>query len=217
MNVNSGRIDISGKKFGRLKVIEYSHTKRKKAYWKYVCDCENICIVEGSKLRNGHTKSCGCILKEINRSRKINDDVRTRLYKVWRNMKHRCENTNDEHFDYYGGRGIKVCDEWQDFSVFYNWCVKSGYKVGLTIDRKDPNGNYEPSNCRWITLKEQQRNKRSNVYISCHGETKTISEWSRKIGVSRHSIRYWIDKYSGNGELAILEVEKRVNERRCIK
>ena len=194
---------MSGKRFGKLVVTGYSHTINKRVYWKCVCDCGNTCIIHGTKLRNGHTKSCGCIRKIKNHSRKNTNPHHKKIYQVWYNMKNRCENRKNRKFEYYGGRGITICDEWQDFDVFYKWCMESGYSEDLTIDRIDSNGNYEPSNCRWITLEEQQRNKRNNFCIICNGESKTITEWSKILGVTRHSIRYWIEKYNGDSEKAV--------------
>ena len=200
---STGIIDMTGKRFGKLVVTGYSHTINKRVYWNCICDCGNTCAIHGTKLRNGHTKSCGCIKKEACRKRKINKPHYKKIYQVWSNMKNRCKNPNNCKYKYYGEKGISICDEWKDFGVFYEWCINSGYSENLTIDRIDSGGNYEPSNCRWITLEDQQRNKCSNVYISCNGETKTITDWSRTLGVTRHSIRYWITKYNGDAEMAI--------------
>lgn len=211
MKTKSGRKDIVGKVFGRLTVVEYSHTKNKKAYWKCLCACGKECIVEGAKLRNGHTKSCGCLLKDINKSRTVNDEKRRKIYKVWSNMVNRCENAKNSKFVYYGARGITVCDEWKDFNKFYEWCMENGWEIDLTLDRKDNDLHYEPNNCRFISLAEQQRNKRNNLIIFFNGENKTITEWSRDLGVSRRTIKYWLAKYNGNGENAISTIKHRIN------
>jgi hypothetical protein len=106
----------------------------------------------------------------------------TKIYSVWNEMRSRCQNPNDSSYHRYGAKGISVCDEWNDFRVFYPWAMGSGYKEGLTLDRIDPSGNYEPSNCRWITQVEQQRNRGNNVRLEHNGEKLTIKEWCEKLG-----------------------------------
>lgn len=109
-----------------------------------------------------------------------------RLYSIWHNMKSRCYYRKSEKYKDYGGRGIIVCDEWRNnFQAFYDWAMSHGYADDLTIDRKDVNGNYEPSNCRWVTQKEQHNNTRKNHYITYNGETKTAAEWARQYGIHR--------------------------------
>lgn len=110
------------------------------------------------------------------------------LYGVWANMKTRCENPNDKHYSRWGGRGIRVCEEWHDFKRFYDWAISNGYSEGLTIDRIDNNGNYEPSNCRWVTVLEQNQNKRNVILLTHNGETKTCAEWSRMFGLSKNTV-----------------------------
>ena len=113
----------------------------------------------------------------------------TKIYKKWEDMKARCNNPNNKRFKDYGGRGIKICDEWlADFMNFYNWAICNGYKEGLTIERIDNNGNYEPSNCKWITRAEQMKNTRNCHYIEYNGETHCISEWLKILGITSRSI-----------------------------
>lgn len=116
----------------------------------------------------------------------------TRLHNIWDTMKQRCTNINRKDFENYGGRGIKVCDEWLDFNNFYNWAMNNGYEEGLTIERKDFDGNYEPINCEWVTLQQQARNKRQNHFVTINGETKTIAEWSEISGIPPKTLRYRI-------------------------
>lgn len=114
---------------------------------------------------------------------------RTRLYRIFDHMKQRCYNKNNNRYKHYGGRGIVVCDEWNsDFDVFYNWAYENGYDDTLTIDRIDVNGNYEPSNCRWITNLEQQNNKRNNVLLTYNGKTQTMAQWARELNINRYTV-----------------------------
>lgn len=107
----------------------------------------------------------------------------TKIYGVWGHMKSRCYNPKVERYKNYGGRGIKVCDEWQNFEGFYEWAIRSGYKEGLTIDRINVDGDYCPENCRWATKETQMNNTTRNRYVTYKGETHTVSEWSRKLGI----------------------------------
>lgn len=181
---------LIGKRFGRLTVISYSHSHEKyksQTFWSCKCDCGNTVIVSRSNLRkNGGQCSCGCSKKE---RLTIHGHSQDRLYKIWQNMKRRCNNPVHKNFIYYGGRGIKVCDEWMhDFCSFYDWAMNNGYNNNLTIDRIDINGKYEPSNCRWITISEQQSNKSSNNFISYKGEIHTLTEWAEILGINRKTL-----------------------------
>ena len=158
-------IDLTGKKFGRLTVVGYSHKDSHGAcYWECVCKCGSPLIVRGQNLRSGHTQSCGCLQKERVAVANMTHGLKgTRLYRIWIDMKGRCYNPKATCHKDYGGRGITVCDEWKDnFQAFYDWAMPNGYRDDLSIDRIDVNGNYEPSNCRWATASEQQKNKRKN-------------------------------------------------------
>lgn len=181
------KLNLLGQKYGRLTVIDYAdniyYGKRLKSAWKCKCECGNELVVTTDHLRNGHTKSCGCYAKDIfwkwmNKRVYIKHEREsdTRLYEIWSHMKSRC-NINLKHsrrYKDYAGRGIKVCDEWKNnYISFKKWACENGYHDNLTIDRIDVNGNYEPNNCRWVTLKEQCYNKRNNLYFF----GKVLKEW----------------------------------------
>jgi hypothetical protein len=177
------RQDLAGNKYGRLTVISFFTKKHRINYWNCQCECGKLVVVSMYKLLSGHTKSCGCLAKENNQNL-IHGLSKTRLYNTWKNMISRCENRKDKHYNNYGGRGIRVCKEWHDVTVFCNWATKNGYKENLTIDRISNNGNYEPSNCQWITIKEQESNRLDNKFIEYQGERLTYTEWSRRLGGS---------------------------------
>lgn len=175
-------IDLTDKRFGRLTVISFAgQDKHHFAHWLCRCDCGNEKVISGSALRSGVTVSCGCYrLEQANKANTRHNLSHTRIYTEWRHMKDRCLNKNHKAYSYYGGRGISVCPEWiNDVSVFADWAYSNGYKEGLTLDRIDPNGNYEPNNCRWISQAEQMANtRRCRVYeINC--EKHTLSEWCK--------------------------------------
>lgn len=175
-------IDLTGKKFGNLTVIkrlnysEPGHT----FLWECKCDCGNITIVRGTNLKSGHTISCGC-----KKGKTIHNKWGTRLYRIYANMKQRCYNPKNVWYKNYGAREITICQEWlNDFMNFYKWAKTNGYSDNLTIDRIDVNGNYEPSNCRWVNKIIQQNNMRSNRHITYNNETHTIAEWARILKIS---------------------------------
>ena len=203
------RKDLTGMVFGRLTVIARTEdytAKCGKSYAQWLCKCEcgkELVVAQGSLLRS-HTMSCGCLRSDISRDRHItHGDVGTQLYNSWRAMRERCQNENATNYQSYGGRGISVCPEWEDYSSFKNWALSNGYSPGLTIDRIDVNGDYTPSNCRWETRIVQGSNKRNNRNITFNGVTKTLSEWARDIGLHRSSLLNRIDKYGWSLEDAL--------------
>lgn len=186
-------VDLTGKRFGRLTVIKRSGSdKSKHSRWLCKCDCGNETTVTSNCFRN--TKSCGCLAREILSNRMSKHNMYgTRINRIWQRMKTRCNNRNDEHYKNYGARGIKVCEEWNNsengFLNFYNWAMQNGYRDDLTIDRIDVNGNYEPSNCRWVTNFEQQSNKRNNRIVEYLGNKYTISQLGRYLGINKTTLR----------------------------
>ncbi len=172
--------DMTGQRFGHWMVMSRAENSSKhQAQWLCQCDCGVSATILGANLRFGKTKSCGCARTEKTKTHGMGC---TPEYKTWAGMIDRCHNTKNKGYANYGGRGIKVCDRWSDFTLFF---ADMGEKPsGLSIDRIDNNGDYEPSNCRWATIQEQQNNKRKNWFLVINGKTKTVAQWAREMGVS---------------------------------
>lgn len=157
-------IDLTGLRYGRLTVISRAEgNKRGHALWMCKCDCGNECVVQGQNLRRGITKSCGCYAADMRVvANTIHGDCGTRLYRIWKGVVSRCRNKSSTDYKWYGAKGVSVCEEWSKYENFRDWATNNGYKDNLTIDRIDPFGNYDPSNCRWATTQEQNFNKRNS-------------------------------------------------------
>lgn len=156
----NSRINLTGQRFGRLTVVRDSGERRRSfVAWLCKCDCGNSVIVGSNHLKDGHSRSCGCLQRELTSKRlyKHGDSIhpRARLYTTWAGMKKRCYNPNAYGYEYYGGKGIRVCDEWfNDYEAFRDWAFDSGYDDSLCIDRIDPDSGYYPGNCQWLTNSE---------------------------------------------------------------
>lgn len=180
--------DLTGQRFGRLVAIEAVGRKNRSVLWRCKCDCGNVKDVSAKHLTEGSIKSCGCLVSDIMRTRLTkHGESRSELAKSWYRMRSRCNNN-----PFY--KNVSICPEWSDYNNFANWAKANGYKPGLSLDRIDSNGNYEPTNCRWTTWKEQQNNKRNTVYITIFGCTKTLTEWSEISGIKRETIKRRLTK-----------------------
>ena len=184
------------KQFNRLTVFEYvGESKHGHKQYKCKCKCGKETIAAGFMLRNGKTKSCGCLLQEYYKSgaRQTHNKSHTRLYRIWANMKDRCLNEKGSHYKDYGERGITVCEEWQnDFMSFYKWATENGYKKGLEVDRINNDGNYSSLNCRWATRSDQNNNKRTTRIIAHGNEKMSIAQWARFFNIHPSTINSYV-------------------------
>lgn len=182
--------DLSGRRFGRLVAIRPVGRRvgRSNMNWECACDCGNVSSVSSSDLKSLHIQSCGCLRIERTREASITHGMRhTVEYHIWCCMKARCHNKHDSGYHNYGGRGITVCGRWKDsFVNFYN---DMGPKPkGMSLDRINNDGNYEPGNCRWATIREQANNTRVNRFVTVGEVTKTVAEWARLLGINYHTL-----------------------------
>lgn len=198
--------DLTGQRFTKWKVLKRAaNYKNGKARWVCLCDCGNESIVISQGLLNGRSRSCGCLQRIIASQSNTTHGctvgrTQSREYRAWAAAKRRCFNPNARGYEDYGGRGITMCQEWeQNFEAFLN--AMGACPVGHTLDRYPNNeGNYEKSNCRWATRKQQNRNTRRNHWITHDGITLTISEWAERTGLSQSVIYSRISRYHWSAE-----------------
>lgn len=186
-----GVIDLTGMQFGRLTAVEHVGTKHRAALWLCLCQCGNSVNVDSTSLRNGSTKSCKCLTKELSskraRTHGCSRQGQVRLYNIWQKMKDRCFNTKSHDYPRYGGRGITVCDRWL---IFENFLADMGNAPKpLSLERENNNGNYEPQNCIWATAAIQAVNRRNTVNITWQGRTQCGTVWARELGIPYSTIR----------------------------
>lgn len=153
-----------GNTYGRLTVLSYDHTRKGHIYWKCACECGCVTVVEAGSLRSGRTRSCGCLnVEKLSERQTHGCSHGNRLYNIWIGIRQRCNNDNYKLHKWYGGKGVRLCAEWNDFSAFRDWSYSHGYKDpepgqtkgdAMSIDRIDPDGDYAPGNCRWVSLRE---------------------------------------------------------------
>lgn len=198
-------INLVGKKFGRLEVLEKATPLNGHTRWRCVCDCGKECIVHGTSLKAGTTISCGCFKRE--NAKELYSTVRQNdknLYAVWNGIKQRCFNENNKSFHNYGGRGITMDSEWiNNYEAFYNWAMDNGYKKGLQIDRIDNDGDYTPSNCRFVDNFIQANNKRNIALYTINGETKSLPQWCRIYNQDYFMVRQRVIKLGWTIEKAL--------------
>lgn len=191
MKGKSGRPgpDLSGMTFGMLSVIGRTYCeKRNRTLWECRCECGKAVFLAGHLLTSGNNVSCGCKKKRFPAARKHGWSGR-KLHNTWMAMRRRCSPSCPERaIAFYYEKGIRVCEEWSDFIAFKDWALANGYEDGLTIDRIDGNGNYEPGNCRWATMTQQNNNSARNRILELNGESKTLEKWAESLGVTPSAI-----------------------------
>lgn len=200
------RKDLSGQRFGNLIAIKPigKNEKNGQTLWLCKCDCGNDHITTTTYLVTGDCKSCGCLNSK--RFRKMitkHGMANTRIYNIWQNIKRRCRNKNHPRYKDYGKRGIDICNEWEDFNEFYQWAITNGYQDNLTIERIDNDKGYSPDNCRWITMNEQQFNKRTTHYLTYKGVTKTLTEWAKIKNMRVQTLASRINRFHWSVEKAL--------------
>jgi len=179
--------NIIGNRYGKLTVVElYGKDKHHNQIYRCICDCGNEQFASAYRLKSASVKSCGCLKKEQPKKAFTTHGLRNhQLYIRWYKMKSRCNNPQDPRYKDYGGRGIRICSEWEnDLRKFYEWSMTHGYSENLTLDRIDNDGDYTPDNCRWTDSYTQAANKRNNHCITLNGQTKILAEWCRIYNIS---------------------------------
>lgn len=214
--------DITGQKFAKLTALYPTGEKSphgRNAIWMCLCECGNHTTANTGQLKCGTKKSCGCaVIEHAGNLNKTHGGRNDRLYLVWMDMRRRCRDSKDNHYNLYGGRGISVCKEWdEDYALFREWAIKNGYQSdaksrAVTLDRINVNGNYEPSNCRWTDMVTQNNNRRNNLRLTFNGTTQTAAEWSREKGYNKNLVAKRI-KAGWSVERAITEPPRKTKRK----
>jgi len=203
-----------GERFGRLTVINRIYTSNKKnSKWLCRCKCGKEIIVFANNLNRNHTKSCGCLRHETKTNLKHGQAKKTSEYGTWAGMLKRCRNKNDHSYHAYGGRGIKVCRRWLKFENFFeDMGERPRGEERYTIERIDNNGDYTPQNCKWATYFEQANNTRKNIFITYTGKTMTVSQWEKKLNLSRGLLYARLGQLKWSVERALTEPIRMYNK-----
>lgn len=187
--------EIKSQKYGKLSAIRRIGKDKHGHYlWECRCDCGNVVIAAQARLRSGRKRSCGCLHKDAAQKRAKPYSHRERLYVLWMGMRQRCSNPNNSSYAWYGGKGVTVCDEWENnYLSFKKWALETGYDESLprgmqTIERKNVGKGYSPDNCEWKTIQQQQRNKGNTKLFEYNGESHTVVEWSEILGLKHGTL-----------------------------
>ena len=207
-------IDLSGQKFNQLTVVERVKSNSS-TRWKCKCDCGNFTEVTSANLKNGAVKSCGC-LRHKHSHNYLHGKSKSALYQMWKSMLYRCESPKNIAYKFYGARGITVCDEWHNFSVFEKWVKETKPNADYTIERIDVNKGYYPNNCTWIPLNKQANNRRSCVMITYNNDTHNLMEWCKLLNLDYKRVHNRMYKLGWTFEKAIstpIDIKKSKVER----
>ena len=210
------KIELTGKRFGKIKVVSKKGIEKGCVIWNCVCDCGKELEISTGRLNFGNVKSCGCVKRQMIIERNTtHGKSKTRLYEIWVGMKKRCYNPKSKAYERYGGRGITICPEWlDDFMNFYNWSMANGYSDDLSIDRINVNGNYEPDNCRWSTRKEQSCNTRRTKLFNHNGKAKTLKQISLDEKINYNTLLKKVSENGNDVDKAIYEIKNRIRIKR---
>jgi len=200
----------NGQRFSMLTVLHEVEMLKKCRRFLCKCDCGNVKPHKLILLTTGQSKSCGCLRKKTFVERNtFHGKSRTKLNAVYQSMKQRCNNPNCVAYKFYGERGIKVCEDWDNSLMsFYNWAMENGYEEGLSIDRIDVYGNYEPKNCRWVKMEVQSRNKRDNVFIEFNEQRMCVQDWAKSLSINHATLTKRIRKWGIEKALTTPKSEK---------
>lgn len=214
-------VDITGQKFGRLIAKTFAYRNGRDYYWKFLCDCGEQKIVKRYSVTSGHTRSCGCLSREIavehGRKQFRKHGMKGEpLYCVWEKMRQRCNSPSSNGYERWGGRGIKICPRWNEFQNFFE-DMNGSYQIhnkqyggrNTQLDRIDNNGHYSPENCRWATAAEQARNRRSNIVLELDGRKMCLTDWARELNMNFGALRRRIYKWHWPIEKALTTPPKR--------
>ncbi len=197
--------NLTGQIFGRLTVISFSHREANRYYWLCKCVCGVEKLVQVANLKSGSTKSCGCNMTKAN----LRHGFRySRLYIIYEGMMARCYNDKYPNYRNWGGRGITVCDDWKnDRTTFFNWALTRGYDKDLQLDRRDNELGYSPENCRFVSRKQNCRNKKNNLLITYGGETRSLAEWCDLLNIKYRITQQRITKLKWDAERAFYNLK----------
>lgn len=189
--------DLTNIRFGRLIALKIVGTSSSHGgnLWECVCDCGNKTVVPTAKLTSGRTQSCGCYMKDMARLRHMkhgythHDGKKPRLFNIWLAMRERCYYPKNVRYNAYGARGIRICDEWQDFGTFKDWALSSGYTDELTIDRIDNDKDYSPLNCQWVSKHFNSIKQRKSILFCCYGIMESMSKWAKILHIAPYRLK----------------------------
>lgn len=209
-----------GDRYGRFTIIKEVEQKNKQRRFLCICDCGTIKNVALVLLRNGETKSCGCLKREhlikiATKHGKTPRGKRNKLHAIWVSMKQRCLNKKCSVYEFYGNRGIRIHPDWLGFEEFESWALKNGYKEGLSIERKNVNGHYEPNNCEWIERSEQSNNTRRSTFYEFNGKKQTLKDWAEELGINYDTL--WGRVHKDNWSLERAFTEPIHKENSCLR
>lgn len=205
-------IDMTGKQIWKLRILRLMDKKANKpARWECACECGTVFVTDGTSIRAGRTKSCGCLTRYKGGKRMRNGEYKTPTYRIWTGMLSRCNNKNDKKAHLYHNKGITVCERWHDF---HNFLADMGERpAGMSIDRIDGSKGYSPDNCRWADAKTQGNNTNANVVLNHKNESLTVSQWAERVGIKQNTIIYRLRRGWSASDAITKPVESKFNTR----